>query len=1220
MDAAAVVATTSAASPLPRKRKFDPEDTGCSASTSPLATFNNIMNMSQLLGQLSGVGAGGQSVSADNVENGLPELSSALGMTHAQLQSLISASTAGPSSASSSPEPASDLPTTGKALRLALESFGLDLVEQFFDDIHTVKAQIDFLPDSVIAEVCQVDCPNCSDVFGSLWLLKTHATEVHSSSLPLEAVQQFSEKLKSAIADNKDRVSSANGPDAKRSKIEKITSSLKANKLSASKPVGNAIPNGKKLSNGTSPAEVSTSASGSMPNLAMMQMMAGAAGLPMFMPHIFSMMNPADMFSGSNTMTSTAGTSNGAVDNSAYGQQRRARTKITDDQLKVLKTYFDISNSPTEGQVKEMSIKTGLAEKVIKHWFRNTLFKERQRDKDSPYNFNVPPQLSIDLDTYEKTGETKVKTVVKAEDADDFSIQSTPPTTVPTPTPSITSNAPPKLSCAGGIKAEVDDSGQTSQEAFVNAASEFMAHLNKAVNNNFVNPFALLGPGAMSDGNSPLSLVNPNSALDGQHSSNGSSSNSGTGRRANRTRFTDVQLRSLQQFFDKQAYPKDDDLEMLSKRLNLSPRVIVVWFQNARQKARKIYENTPNCDNNERFIRTPGQNFQCKRCQLVFPRYYELIQHQQKVCYKNDTDKQRADNKSVDEQLSDEEKPTTSYDNGNTVTATVTAGAPLNLAGLPGNEEPNQPVPSSMETLAQLVNGNASTDSESSIVLPQPATCSSEDLFKLLTSANPSDTLAKLLGTPSASVMPTALPSSNERFAKRCPFCVTAIFTSRSRLTEHMATKHMEQIRIANVDIDALPDVPEDEMNQSSTTSSFNNSDPLDLTSSSRGSPAPGERRDSLNGLTGYNDADFDFSSVLSSVSPSMLASGLFTNNGFNMPIRTPSAGGSASGSQGNAKRYRTHLTPLQVFVMKALFNDYKTPSMTECDILGNEIGLNKRVVQVWFQNARAKERKCRSVGGDEDLPKTSTDGCNICGVEFHGKASKTTMQDHIFTKKHINVLAERFNSRSSSAQRESGSSNSNYRRDGSTSPSESADRPRPRAVRDTSIRKPVSTTSGNTRPSSASGFASQFPFGMMYGGLPPFMDPTVIGTPITALQIPSTVMQQITNDIAAGKESTLFTQDGLHIHSLRAQLSESDAKLVQTTTAEVGYACPGCSHTFQVQPALEAHQKMLCTTSEGKVFKLRQSYYECQRCATKVGTQDEFKRHVETPAHIQMQ
>lgn len=54
---------------------------------------------------------------------------------------------------------------------------------------------------------------------------------------------------------------------------------------------------------------------------------------------------------------------------------KRARTRISDDQLKVLRQYFDINNSPSEQQIKEMSLKSGLAEKVIKHWFRNTLFK-----------------------------------------------------------------------------------------------------------------------------------------------------------------------------------------------------------------------------------------------------------------------------------------------------------------------------------------------------------------------------------------------------------------------------------------------------------------------------------------------------------------------------------------------------------------------------------------------------------------------------------------------------------------------------------------------------------------------------------------------------------------------------------------------------------------------------------------------------------------------------
>lgn len=69
----------------------------------------------------------------------------------------------------------------------------------------------------------------------------------------------------------------------------------------------------------------------------------------------------------------------------------------------------------------------------------------------------------------------------------------------------------------------------------------------------------------------------------------------------------------------------------------------------------------------------------------------------------------------------------------------------------------------------------------------------------------------------------------------------------------------------------------------------------------------------------------------------------------------------------GNGKRYRTHLTPLQVYVstpspssfpfssssshqvMKCVFSDYKTPSMSECETLGREVGLHKRVVQVRY-------------------------------------------------------------------------------------------------------------------------------------------------------------------------------------------------------------------------------------------------------------------------------
>ena len=55
-------------------------------------------------------------------------------------------------------------------------------------------------------------------------------------------------------------------------------------------------------------------------------------------------------------------------------------------------------------QISKMSEQTALLPKVIKHWFRNTLFKERQRNKDSPYNFSVPPSTQLNLEEYEKTG------------------------------------------------------------------------------------------------------------------------------------------------------------------------------------------------------------------------------------------------------------------------------------------------------------------------------------------------------------------------------------------------------------------------------------------------------------------------------------------------------------------------------------------------------------------------------------------------------------------------------------------------------------------------------------------------------------------------------------------------------------------------------------------------------------------------------------------------
>uniref|UniRef100_A0A3P9CXQ4 Homeobox domain-containing protein n=1 Tax=Maylandia zebra TaxID=106582 RepID=A0A3P9CXQ4_9CICH len=59
------------------------------------------------------------------------------------------------------------------------------------------------------------------------------------------------------------------------------------------------------------------------------------------------------------------------------------------------------------------------------------------------------------------------------------------------------------------------------------------------------------------------------------------------GRRSSRTRFTEQQLETLQGVFEATPYPREEEYDRLSALLSLPNRVIVVWFQNARQRARK---------------------------------------------------------------------------------------------------------------------------------------------------------------------------------------------------------------------------------------------------------------------------------------------------------------------------------------------------------------------------------------------------------------------------------------------------------------------------------------------------------------------------------------------------------------------------------------------------------------------------------------------------------
>ncbi|PIO62459.1 homeobox domain protein, partial [Teladorsagia circumcincta] len=668
---------------------------------------------------------------------------------------------------------------------------------------------------------------------------------------------------------------------------------------------------------------------------------------------------------------------------------------------------------------------------VDDHYRSQMKLKERQRDKDSPYNFSVPPQMGIDLDTYEKTGETKVVPLASAAELK----------REPSPKPAETPTVPPLN---------------------LQAMMQQMQHAN---------PFQFMDPAGMISG--PMTQLSQSST---------------SGRRANRTRFTDYQLRTLQQFFDKQAYPKDDDLEVLSKKLQLSPRI-------GNFKARKIYENQPNHENADRFVRTPGCNFQCKRCSLVFQRYYELIQHQQKKCYKDDCQAQANDNKIVEESLTDEEKAQLIQQ---TALASISDAKPADLAKLLGASK-----------------------------------SSTEALLKLCESANTS-------------------PSST--FHKRCPFC-GLLFRSRQSLQEHIPARHPQQHSVTPVDVDLLPNA-EDVSVATSSTSDLRQNISMPVQVPVLIPPTNTTENKDLAGALDLSNASQERDTL--SMSPFLGQSDDDPTEFIEENPASYAGSSSQSRSPTSNKRYRTHLTPTQVHVMKSVFGDYKTPSMTECEALGREIGLHKRVVQVWFQNARAKERKTRSATGEEEVNRSTSTSCTMCGVEYGGRI---TLQDHLFSLQHLNGLKAQL--RVDAAPVETPSA---------AFPSENGGERRAQPARPTKTTVPSQLSSLNLN-----GFPFSFMNGMMPGALPLVYDPAMFGTPVSMLQIPDSVKMRIKSDITAGLSSTRFTQDGLSVDELRKKLDAEDARTLCHKEVEVGWACPSCTNVFQQEALLKNHQRTVC-------------------------------------------
>merc|ERR550532_1319985 len=373
-------------------------------------------------------------------------------------------------------------------------------------------------------------------------------------------------------------------------------------------------------------------------------------------------------------------------------------------------------------------------------------------------------------------------------------------------------------------------------------------------------------------------------------------------KRANRTRFTDYQIKVLQEFFENNAYPKDDDLEYLSKLLSLSPRVIVVWFQNARQKARKIYENQPSLDPDDegagRFTRTPGLNYQCKKCLLVFQRYYELIRHQKQHCFKEEDAKRSAQAQKA---------------------AAHAAASFVGQVG-PAHSEPS----------------HSPGAQEQGLVSP---------LSDIRRSCDSDDNKAN-----QASLVP--IPFHRLLEEKKTFGTMFEKFSQEERVIKF--------INEAN--------------HLGSASASFPISSPFAmLQKQAAGEAAKNDPHDS-------DDQSMD-SFICSLTSKRKMSDDTEVDM-----IERDEMG------QPRDKRLRTTILPEQLDFLYQKYQIESNPSRKMLEQIANEVGLRKRVVQVWFQNTRARERKGQFRAHQQVINKR----CPFCPAIFRVRSA---LESHLATK-----------------------------------------------------------------------------------------------------------------------------------------------------------------------------------------------------------------------------
>ncbi|XP_063769655.1 zinc finger homeobox protein 2 isoform X2 [Pseudophryne corroboree] len=924
---------------------------------------------------------------------------------------------------------------TGSAARALLENFGFELVTQYNEGRQTITSQAQLLPLPPApppetlptpSSIEKLQCGTCGKLFSNRLILKTHEEHMHQRLLPFEALSRYAANYRRTYDSHNPAGANSETGD---SSVTPLDFSVTSQLTHCSKEV-----------------EQESEHSITVEHLSFLHSLFDFPG---------SLLEEQILWTADKTGLSPATIRNWykqrekgvqeaqeeeteeALRADRLGHRRFSRTKFSDFQTQALNSFFEFSAYPRDSEVEHLSDLLSLSGRVVVVWFQNARQKVRKQAAESGTTPSPPvypsqpgerPAANSKIPPCRKCGATlpcifqlirhlKICYSESIEEATEVEEKEEESGKAVQKEESLSDQiSSSELQLTNTQEKQEKEQGETmGEQEPINPANKRNTDSPKLNEKNIQLPEQNDQPTEQNESSILNCSVDQNQNKSLPSSSHSSAplmdlsllipmgagevgcqrkrkheeeSLSPTGSEGGdepprdkrlRTTILPEQLDILHRWYLQDSNPTRSTLERISLEVGLKKRVVQVWFQNTRARERKgQYRGVTPANVSAPRQQDESTNEGPKREGTCY--YYNLPSSQvvpQLIAKSGSSSVQTTSSSVLSKPQASSSLTTTTPVTQSLVNPTQALSGILSAAQvLPSLGNPSQAIPNlanSSQPLTGLVNPPQAL---SGLVTP------SQSFSGLV---NPAQVLSSLVSTSQTS--PGLLLASFTAKPTAAPILLSSPPESKLHSSP---SHHVSQASVGqSAEPDKTPALSFPDMSkvaaieqQNTETDTNENQGGISKIAEERGLPKTMESL--MHSPQGGDMSD----SSSSDPGPSSPGKGALNSEGM-------------MGSSG-ARRYRTQMSSLQLRILKACYSEYRTPSMQECDCLGGEIGLQKRVVQVWFQNARAKEKKAKLQG----LVGTATTNegpqpteCTHCNIKY---GPTIPCRAHIFSRQHI--------------------------------------------------------------------------------------------------------------------------------------------------------------------------------------------------------------------------